>query len=148
MGQLVGVLEKPTATPGVVRFEMNRSLSGMGHERFTSVLEADGSTPSSAIANALLSTGQVAGVHVYQNIITVDLEKGFEADGLSEIIREMYRYWKPGVELPTFEDLEPADTGAAEVEAGDADDPWSQLAAKGVPANLIERSKSARAKAS
>ena len=41
MGELVAVVEKPSATPGVVRFELNRSLSGMGHERFGSAADAD-----------------------------------------------------------------------------------------------------------
>lgn len=149
MGQLVGVREKASATPGVVRFELNRVLSGMGHERFHSVLEADGSTPSSAIAHSLLSTGQVDGVHVYQNVITVDLVKGFNSDGLGDLITEMYRYWKPGVEMPTFEDLEPdAPAGGGAAESGDADDPWSVLASKGVPDHIVERSKAARQKAS
>ena len=143
MGQLVGVVEKQSATPGVVRFELNRSLSGMGHERFESVLDADGSTPSSAIARALLSTGQVAAVHVFSNMITVDVQKGFEATGLADIVREMYRYWKPGVQPPTFEDLEPeaaADTPALD---GDAD-PAFAAAAKKVPMHLLERSRAAR----
>ena len=30
MGQLVGVVEKKSSAPGVYRFELNRSLSGMG----------------------------------------------------------------------------------------------------------------------
>jgi hypothetical protein len=38
MGQQVAVVEKPSPRPGVLRFETNRSLTGMGHERFTSVL--------------------------------------------------------------------------------------------------------------
>lgn len=146
MGQLVGVVEKRSATPGVVRFELNRSLSGMGHERFHSVLEADGSTPSSSIARQLLETGKVAGVHVYGNVITVDLQKGFDSAGLADIVREMYRYWKPGVEIPTFDDL-PADEPAA-VAAGAGDVGGAELseAAKRVPAHLLERSRAARAR--
>ena len=45
--------------PGVVRFELNRSLSGMGHERFASVVDAIGSTPSAALARQLFATGKV-----------------------------------------------------------------------------------------
>ena len=52
MGQMVGVVERKSTTPGVVRFELNRSLSGMGHERFGSVVEAIGSKPSAARGGA------------------------------------------------------------------------------------------------
>ncbi len=146
MGQLVGVVEKRSATPGVVRFELNRSLSGMGHERFKSLLDADGGTPSSSIARQLLSTGKVAAVHVYSNIVTVDLAKGHDSSGLADIVREMYRYWKPGVEAPTFDDL-PADEPAAAAAPADGDaGPELSEAAKRVPPHLLERSRAARAK--
>jgi len=32
MGQPINVVEKPSSTPGLARFEINRSLTGMGHE--------------------------------------------------------------------------------------------------------------------
>lgn len=143
MGQLVGVVEKPSATPGVVRFELNRSLSGMGHERFTSERDTLGPTPSASLARQLFATGRVAGVHVYGNIVTVDLEKGFDSAGLADIVREMYRYWKPGVVPPSFEDLQP-DEPVAEPsgEAGGAAE--LSEAAKRVPAHLLERGRAAR----
>lgn len=144
MGQLVGVVEKQSATPGVVRFELNRSLSGMGHERFTSAAEAIGPRPSAALARELFGTGRVAGVHVYGNIVTVDLAKGYDSAGLADIVREMYRYWKPGVEPPSFEDLQPEEPAA--VPAGDAGGGDAELseAAKRVPPHLLERSRAAR----
>jgi hypothetical protein len=144
MGQLVAVTEKPSSTPGVVRFELNRTLSGQGHESFGSTDDAWSDTPSAALARLLFDTGRVAGVHVYANIVTVDLAKGFDSDGLAEVIREMYRYWKPGVEPPSFEDLQPeepaSDGGDAPAEGG------AELseAAKRVPAHLLERSRAAR----
>lgn len=143
MGQLVGVVEKPSATPGVVRFELNRSLSGMGHERFSSVLDAVGPTPSATLARELLATGKVAAVHVFGNIVTVDLEKGYDASGLADIVREMYRYWRPGVEPPSFEDLQPEEPAAAPAGGGGGDAELSE-AAKRVPAHLLERSRAAR----
>ena len=119
MGQLVGVVEKRSATRGVVRFELNRSLSGMGHERFASVAEATGhTTPSAILARLLFATDQVESVHVYANMVTVDIKKGHDADGLAEIVAEMYRYWKPGVQPPSFEDLQPEEP--AESSGGDA----------------------------
>jgi len=143
MGQLVGVVEKPSSAPGIVRFELNRSLSGMGHERFTSVLDAVGPTPSASLARELFATGKVAGVHVYGNIVTVDIEKGYDSGGLADLVTEMYRYWKPGVEPPEFEDL-PAEEPAALGGGDDGGDPAYAAAAKVVPAHLLERGKAAR----
>lgn len=143
MGQLVGVVEKRSATPGVVRFELNRSLSGMGHERFASAAEAIGPRPAAALARELFATGQVANVHVYGNMVTVDLAKGFDSSGLIDIVREMYRYWKPGVEPPTFEDLQPEEPAAVPAGDGGGDAELSE-AAKRVPAHLLERSRAAR----
>ena len=34
MGQPITVVAKPAVTPGVLRLETNRSLTGMGHERY------------------------------------------------------------------------------------------------------------------
>ena len=145
MGQLVGVVEKPSATPGVVRFELNRSLSGMGHERFASARDATGPTPGAKLARELFATGKVEGVHVYANMVTVDVAKGFDSDGLSDIIVEMYRYWRPGVEPPSFEDLQPEEpaesSGGGDGGGGDAE---LSEAAKRVPAHLLERSRAAR----
>jgi hypothetical protein len=143
MGQLVGVVEKPSSAPGIVRFELNRSLSGMGHERFSSVVDAVGPRPSASLARDLFATGKVASVHIYGNMVTVDIEKGYDSSGLSDIVREMYRYWKPGVTPPEFEDV-PAEEPAA-VEGGEAEgDPAMAAAAKLVPAHLLERGKAAR----
>src|SRR5215213_2700739 len=142
MGQMVGVVERKSMTPGVVRFELNRSLSGMGHERFGSVMDAIGSKPSASLARKLFATGKVDSVHVYGNIVTVDVAKGYDSSGLAEIVREMYRYWKPGVEPPTFED-EPAEEASAAAPGDAAGDGGPQLsaAAKKVPAHLLERSR-------
>ena len=45
----------------------------MGHEHFSSAADAWGNTPSDELARRMFATGQVAAVHVYGNIITVDL---------------------------------------------------------------------------
>ncbi|HSL73858.1 MAG TPA: hypothetical protein VK853_05305 [Ilumatobacteraceae bacterium] len=145
MGQLVAVTEKPSSTRGVVRFEINRSLSGMGHEHFASVDDAWSNTPSAELARRMFATGQVAAVHVYGNIITVDLRKGHDADGLADLVRHMYQYWTPGVEPPSFEDLQPDEPEAASSSGGDAGG-GAELseAAKRVPAHLLERGRAAR----
>ena len=142
---MVGVVERKSMTPGVVRFELNRSLSGMGHERFASVVDAIGSKPSAALARQLFATGKVDSVHVYGNIVTVDVAKGYDSSGLADIVREMYRYWKPGVEPPTFEDqpAEEASAAPAGDAGGDGGDGQVSALAKLVPAHLLERSKAA-----
>ena len=145
MGQLVAVTEKPSSTRGVVRFEINRSLSGMGHEHFASPADAWSDTPSAELARRMFATGQVAAVHVYGNIITVDIEKGHDSEGLADLVRHMYQYWKPGVEPPSFEDLQPDEPEAA-ASSGDGGGGTAELseAAKRVPAHLLERGRAAR----
>jgi hypothetical protein len=148
MGQPVAVVHKPSSVPGVIRFEANRSLTGMGHEHFASAAEATGPRPAAVLARRLFESGRVGGVHVFANQITVDLAKGFDADGLDDIVRDLYQYWKPGMTPPEFEDVAP-DEPAAAVTSGDggggAADPWAE-AAKKVPVELLDRSRAAREK--
>jgi hypothetical protein len=147
MGQMVGVVERKSTMPGVVRFELNRSLSGMGHEQFASAVDAIGPTPSASLARQLFATGKVDSVHVYSNIVTVDVAKGYDSSGLADIVREMYRYWKPGVEPPTFEDQPAEEAGAAPAAAAGGDgDAQLSAAAQKVPAHLLERSRAALAR--
>ncbi len=147
MGQPVIVVEKPSRRVGIVRFEANRSLSGMGHDSFTaddaSGRFARANTPAAELARRLFATGRVAGVHVYQNMVTVDLNKGFDSNGLEEIVRDLYQYWKPGMTPPAFEDLVAPD---APVTSGDAPAAGGPAIDSRVPAHLIERSRAARAK--
>ena len=145
MGQLVAVTEKPSTTPGVVRFEVNRTLSGQGHQRFASADDAYRETTTDELARRLFASGRVAGLHIYSNMITVDLRKGFDSDGLVDVIRYMYQYWKPGVTPPSFEDLqpdEPEDSGDAAAAAGG--DAALTEAAKKVPMHLLVRAREAR----
>ena len=147
MGQLVGVIENKSSIPGVVRFELNRNLTGSGHEKFTSALDALGPRPAAELARRLFGTGQVAGVHLYMNMVTVDLQKGFTSDGLFDVIRDMYQYWKPGMVPPSVEDLTPAPEAMAESSGATApsSDGLSE-AAKRIPALLLERSRAALVK--
>jgi hypothetical protein len=93
MGQPITVTEKPTARPGVVRFELNRSLSGMGHERYRAGDDVTGHRPVDKLARHLLETGEVDGVHIYSNEVTVDLRKGHSGDGLREVIEDLFLYY-------------------------------------------------------
>jgi hypothetical protein len=105
MGQPITVTEKPTTTPGVVRFETNRNLTGMGHERYRSAADATGRRPVDELARQLLERGGVDAVHIYGNVITVDLAKGAVSTGLGELIQELFIHYLPGVLPPTDEEL-------------------------------------------
>ena len=132
--------------PGVVRFEANRVLTGQGHERFDSAAEAVGDRPAAVLARRLFESGRVQHVHVYSNMVTVNLLKGYTSDGLFDQVRELYQYWKPGMEMPVFEDVAPeAEAGAAPAAAEGVSGPEAAYLAL-VPAVLVERSRAALAK--
>jgi hypothetical protein len=145
MGQPVAVVLKNSPTPGVVRFETNRSITGMGHESFRTVADAVGPRPAAALARSLLATGHVERVHIFANIVTVDLLKGFNSDGLSDVVRDMYQYWKPGMEPPAFVEPVPEE-GAAPAAVGEAPAAGASPYELRIPATLRERSAAALAK--
>jgi hypothetical protein len=121
----------------------------MGHEHYTSVASAAGTTPGAVLARRLFHTGKVVGVHVYGNIVTVDLKKGFWGDGLADIVRDLYTYYRPGVVPPSIEELmaqveAAAPAAAAAPAGGEAAGPALSAAAMRVPAHLLERSRLAR----
>jgi len=146
MGQPVAVVEKPTSRPGVVRLEANRSLTGMGHERFTAPEQAIGPRPSAELARRLFDTGRIDSVHIYQNVVTVDLKKGYTSAGLADVLEQLYIYWVPGREPPPLE--APAEEApAAPAAGGDAPAAAVSAAASRVPAHLLERSRLAKEKA-
>jgi hypothetical protein len=141
MGQMVSVVRKPSSVPGVVRFETNRSLTGQGHEQFSSVDDAVGPRPAAELARRLLGTGHVDSVHVFSNQITVNLSRGFDDAGLDEVVGSLYQYWLPGME-PTFEAVE--EPAAAVASAGGEAAGGGSEYERRVPALLIERSRAAR----
>jgi hypothetical protein len=94
MGQPINVVEKPTSTPGIARFETNRSLAGMGHERYGSVDDIIGSRTVDELARRLFATGGVEAVHVGGSVVTVQLVDGWtDADKLAEVIRGLYIHY-------------------------------------------------------
>jgi hypothetical protein len=99
MGQPVTVVEKPSSRPGVVRYETNRVLSGMGHEYFSSADDAQNDTPADLVAKRLFERGGVDAVHVNSNVITVHLSDGSPPAGIKELIEDLYTYYRPGVEV-------------------------------------------------
>jgi hypothetical protein len=98
MGQLITVTRKPTTKAGVVVFDLNRSLTGMGHERYRSA-EVTGHRPVDELARRLFATGEVKAVHVYSNVVTVELTGGSRGEDLDEVIRALFTYYREGVEV-------------------------------------------------
>ena len=108
MGQPITVVEKPSSRPGVVRYETNRALTGMGHERYRAGDEILGTAPADELARRLFDRGGIAGVHVNGNVVTVELTAA-EAEGIDEVIASLYLYWVEGVEVPSDDELMGAD---------------------------------------
>lgn len=104
MGQLVTVIEKPSARPGIVRYVLNRALTGMGHERYSPERPPTEDRPPDELARRLLDTDLVSGVSINGNVVTVELASNDSA-GLKEVIEDLYTYYVPGVEIPTDEEL-------------------------------------------
>lgn len=116
MGQSVTVVAKPSSNPEVLRFEINRSLTGMGHERYRSLDDVVHDRPVDRLAAKLLAAGGVDAVHVNSSVITVDLAGGSTGDGLEEIIVNMFRFY--GQDEPEPED-DPAEPDPAEDETAE-----------------------------
>lgn len=93
MGQPITVVEKPTRTPGVARFETNRWLTGMGHERYSSVDDIVDDRTVDELARRLFASGGVRGVHVNGSVITVQLTDGWTGDHLLDVIRGLHVHY-------------------------------------------------------
>lgn len=103
MGEPVTAIEKGSNRPGYVRFDTNRSFTGMGHERYAAGEVIYGNRPPDELAKRLFDTGKVDEVHVYAQTVTVKLFDRASSAGLKEIIEDLYTYYRPGVEVPTPE---------------------------------------------
>jgi hypothetical protein len=111
MGQPVTVVHKPSRRAGVERFEINRSITGMDHERYVAGEEILGERPVDRIARALLQHGGVDAVSVNSNVITVDVAKGgLDIKGAEALIADMFTYYRPGVEVPAFASADDGDS--------------------------------------
>jgi hypothetical protein len=97
MGQPIVVTELPTTRAGIVRFELNRSLTGMGHERYAAGQEIPGHRPPDEVARRLLQRDGVAAVHIYSNEVTVELNAWSDTEGLKEAIESLYTHYTEGV---------------------------------------------------
>lgn len=91
MGEPVNVAEKKTAKPGVIRFETDRPLTGMGHRSYAGVEDSVSvEDPADEIAKALFERGGVERVHVYGNVVTVELGGGDVGEGIKEMLEGLF----------------------------------------------------------
>ena len=104
MGQPVTVIEKPSSRPGIVRFEVNRSLTGMGHERYEGSVPPEADTPGAEVARRLFERGGVSAVHVNGSVITVTMSES-STEGMADIIRDLFTHYRPGVPVPNEADF-------------------------------------------
>ena len=149
VGQPVDVKQTTAGVAGRIRFELNRTLTGQGHEKFTSANQAIGPRPAAELARRLFNSGAVLGVHIFANIVTIDLVPGSRDGDLAQIITDLHQYWKPGMKPPSVEELlaQVAAPAAAAAPSADGSAPELSAAEKLVPAHLLERSRAARSKA-
>jgi len=103
MGQPVTVVEKPSSKSGIIRFEINRSITGMGHERYDTAADAVSDRPPDELARRLFARGGIDNIHINSNVITLAMEPGAHTSGIRELIEELFTYYRPGVEVPTIE---------------------------------------------
>ena len=104
MGQPVTFLRTSSPRPGIVRFELNRTMTGMGHERYRAGQEILGDRAVDELARRLLATGRLASVHIHGSMVTAELAESDES-GLEDVIVDLYTYYVPGVVIPPDEEL-------------------------------------------
>ena len=104
MGQPVTFLSTTSPKLGVLRFELNRSLTGMGHERYRAGDEILGNRPPDVLARRVFEAGEIESIHIYGSMVTVTLASNDVVD-LEAVVRELYTYYVPGVEIPSDEEL-------------------------------------------
>lgn len=93
MGEIVNVVERPSPRPGIVRFETNRALSGMGHDRYVAGQPIEDDRSVDELARRIFARGGVKAVHINGSVVTVGLEDGQSSDGIADIIRGLYTFY-------------------------------------------------------
>ena len=93
MGQPVTVIEKPSAMPGIVRYETNRPFSGMGHEVYRSIDDVQANRPVDQVARAIFEWGPVESVHINSNVVTVNLGT-MNPGGLKKTLEDVFLFYR------------------------------------------------------
>ena len=111
MGQPINVVFTPSSKQGIYRFEVNRCLTGMDHERFRNDEEILGNTPSDELARRIFSLGGILGVHINSNMITVESDVvDLSTDELIETISDLYLFYTDGTEVPSEDEIVNSDS--------------------------------------
>ncbi len=134
MGQPITVVEKPSASnPAIVRFETNRPLSGMGHERYDGPPSELLQRPVDELARRLFAAGGVEKVHINGSVVTVTLGGGHTGAGLADVVRHLFIHYDGATTAPVEAPTDDADT-APETLADPAEAPAAVAAAGDAPA--------------
>ena len=70
MGQPITVTARRGASPSVVTFDCDRSITGMAIERYASVDDTKGARPPDVLARRLFDLGATA-ITIYSSVVTV-----------------------------------------------------------------------------
>lgn len=93
MGQPITVVERRSTNPAIIRFETNRPLSGMGHERYVAPPDELLDRPVDEVARRLFASGGIEAVHINGSVITVSLAPGRTGEGLGDIVRSLFLHY-------------------------------------------------------
>ncbi len=99
MGQPITVTARAGTSPDVVHFELNRSLTGMQIERYSSAESATGGRPPDELARRLFTLSGVTGVTVYSSTVTVTGAAGRWPELRAEVedtITNLFIYYREG----------------------------------------------------
>ena len=145
MGQPITVVEtRSTSNPAVVRFETNRPLSGMGHDRYESPPSELRQRTVDELARRLYAAGGVEKIHINGSVVTVTVGAGHTGSGLGDVIRRLFLHYGDTGPAPLVAPTDDADT-APESLADTADAPAAQDAAEDAPAPDRPEAKAATA---
>ncbi len=95
MGQPVTVVQKPSSRPGILRFELNRSLTGMGHETYEDPPPGTLGRPPDELARRLFEEFEIDRIHIHSNVVTLELSKGAFSQGIKELIEDLFIHYHP-----------------------------------------------------
>ena len=122
MGKSVQIVAFARPRAGYLRIEIDRSLTGTGHESYESAPLEECDRPTDVLARSLFATGCVKRVHIFSNVITITLQSEAEVvtlgegratmeelkqekfsrqdDMLRTVVEQLFVHYRPGV-LPT-----------------------------------------------
>jgi hypothetical protein len=105
MGQPVRVTSRRYDGALCVRLELDRSITGMGHESYRSAPSAERGRPVDMLAARLFETDVVSAVHAFSNIVTITLRPESEGDrsveALQGVAEDLFIHYRPGVQPTT-----------------------------------------------